>query len=164
MVQTRRHIPLFLVYSPCWLIYGAFVVSGISLLGARHFPEEVGMRGEGKSWAQDRRAVLRGGSPEPDAPAPTTATCAAWARLLQSPQLELSLTLPMQAPCSVRKRRNAPRSRPHRTSSTVCTPPLTLKKASSWASPHNGRTSWTHFGGPSLWWTLHASHGCSSSP
>lgn len=41
--------PLFLVYSPCWLIYGAFVVSGISLLGARHSPEEVGMRGEGKS-------------------------------------------------------------------------------------------------------------------
>ncbi|PNI94287.1 BUB1B-PAK6 isoform 1 [Pan troglodytes] len=69
-----------------------------------------------------------------------------------------------KAPCSARKRRNALRSQRHRTSSTVSTPPSTPKKASLWASPHNGRTSWTHCGAPSPWWTLRESHGCSSSP
>lgn len=54
----------------------------------------------------------------------------------------------IQARCSARKRRNAPRSLLHRTLSTVCTPRLIQRRGNLLACLCNGRISWTLWGGP----------------
>lgn len=84
---------------------------------------------------------------EPGAPAHAAAPCAS---LGPGPCGAGAQPKPPHAGAMFRKKKKKrPRSRPHRTSSTACTPPSRPQRRQVSRGLHNGRTSWTRCASPS---------------